>query len=71
MKKVIKRMKKPTPVFFKKLRNVGLGLAAMNTGVFAIPVALPAAIVKAASYIAVAGVVASGVSQAAVKNEKK
>lgn len=71
MKKVIKRMKKPTPVFFKKLRNIGLSLAAVSTSVFAVPVALPVIITKIAGYIAVAGAVAGSVSQVAIKNEKK
>jgi len=71
MKKVIKRMKKPTPAFFKKLRNIGLGMAAVSASVFAIPVSLPAVVTQVAGYLAVAGAVAGSVSQAAVKNEKK
>lgn len=35
MKTIVKRMKKPTPVFFKKLRNVGLTIAAAGTTLLA------------------------------------
>ena len=59
MKKIIDRAKAPTPTFFKKLRNIGLTLAAISTA----PIALPAAIVTAAGYVAVASGVISAVSQ--------
>ena len=68
---VIKRMRRPTPGFFKKLRNTGLFLSAMSTGVFAIPVGLPVLITQIAGYVAVAATVASAVSQTAVKYERK
>ncbi|HLF46044.1 MAG TPA: hypothetical protein VI548_06445 [Chitinophagaceae bacterium] len=64
-------MKKPTPRFFKKLRRIGLTLAAVNAAIYATPVALPAVIIKVAGYLAVAGGVVGAVSQAAVKNEKQ
>ena len=70
MKNVIKRMQKPTPGFFKKVRNAGLTLAAIGASIIAAPVALPAILVKVAGYIAVAGTVASTVSQTAVKNDR-
>ena len=63
------RMKSPTPKFFKKIRNVGLTLAAISAAIFAAPVALPAAVVQAAAYLAVAGSVASAVSQATTTEE--
>ena len=68
---VLKRMKRPTPRFFKKLRNIGLMLSAISAGVFAVPVALPVVLTKIAGYLAVAATVASGVSQTAVKNERQ
>ena len=64
-------MQKPTPSFFKKARNIGLGLAATATSVMAAPIALPAVLIKLAGYIAVAGGVMSAISQSAVKMEKK
>lgn len=68
---IAKRIKRPTPVFFKKVRNTGLAIAAVATGIITAPVALPAIIVKIAGYLAVAGGVMSGVSQTAVKHEKE
>ena len=71
MKTIIKRMEKPTPVFFKKVRNAGFAIAAIATSLLAAPVALPAIIIKPAGYAALAGGVMSTVSQTAVRMEKK
>jgi hypothetical protein len=69
--KILQRIQSPTPPFFKKLRNIGLTLAAMGTAIVAAPVALPAIIVKVAGYLAVAGGVASAVSQSTTTTENK
>lgn len=69
MKQLIQRVKAPTPKFFKKLRNIGLALAAVATTIAAAPVALPAVIIKVAGYLAVASGVLSAVSQTAVEGE--
>lgn len=58
------RLAAPTPPFFKKIRNAGLLLAALSGCILGAPVALPAVIVKIAGYLAVAGAVATTVSQA-------
>lgn len=65
------RVSEPTPKFFKKVRNIGLALAAISTAIFAAPVALPAVVVKIATYLAVAGGVAGAVSQATTGGENK
>ena len=70
MKKIVKRMKEPTPVFFKKLRNIGLAVAAAGTSLLAAPVALPVLLVQIGGYLAVAGGVLSAVSQSAITMEK-
>ena len=67
--KISERIKAPTPKFFKKLRNIGIALAAIGTSILAAPVTLPAIILKIAGYLAVAGSVAGGISQTAVKGE--
>jgi hypothetical protein len=59
----------PTPKFFKILRNIGLGLAAASTAVMTAPVAIPAAVVAAAGYVAVAGAVMTALSQMAEVSE--
>jgi hypothetical protein len=71
MKQVINRMQKPTPVFFKKIRNLGLALAAVSASILAAPMALPAVLVHVAGYLAVAGGVMTTISQTAVKWERK
>jgi uncharacterized membrane protein HdeD (DUF308 family) len=60
---IIKRVKSPTPKFFKVLRNIGLVLAAIGGTILAAPVALPAIVVTVGGYVAVAGGVISAVSQ--------
>ena len=61
---LIQRILAPTPPFFKKVRNIGLVLAALGASLLASPVALPAIIIKIAGYLLIAGSVATTVSQA-------
>ena len=70
MNEVLERIKAPTPKFFKKLRTIGLGLAAIAATVLAAPVALPAVVIQIAGYLAVAGGVLGAVSQTAVEDKK-
>jgi uncharacterized transporter YbjL len=65
------RLNEPTPKFFKKVRNIGLGLAAVSAALLASPVALPLVVIKIAGYLAVAGSVAGAVSQTATGSEIK
>lgn len=67
--KLIERVTAPTPKFFKKVRNIGIVLAAVSGTLLTAPVALPAVIIKIAGYLAVASTVASTVSQTAVEGE--
>lgn len=60
------RLVAPTPPFFQKVRNVGLILLAISGTIVGLPVAVPAVLTQIASYLAVAGTVMSGISQAAV-----
>ena len=69
MKKIFKRVQSTTPKFFKKLRNIGLTMAAVAGTIIAAPVALPTVIVKVAGYLIVASGVLSAVSQTAVEGE--
>ncbi len=63
MKKIINRVKAPTPKFFKVLRTVGLALAAIGGTILAAPIALPAIITSIGGYATVAGGVLSATSQ--------
>ena len=71
MSNVVERMSQKTPKFFIKVRNIGLILTAVAGSLLASPVALPVVLVKIAGYLAVAGTVASAVSQTAVTNEEE
>ena len=71
MKKLVNRIGLPTPRFFQKIRNVALGAAALGASILAAPVALPAILLKIATYLTIAGSVAGGVSQTAVTNEEE
>lgn len=66
---LIERVGSPTPKFFKKLRNIGLILAAVSGTIVAAPITLPAVVIQIAGYLAVASSVASAVSQTAVEGE--
>ncbi len=68
--KIIERYQKPTPKFFKKLRNIGIALATTGGAIIAAPIALPGALVTVATYLTVAGTVATAVSQAVVSDKK-
>lgn len=67
--KIKQRIKSPTPPFFKKIRNIGLAVAAIGTTILTAPIGLPAVVIKIAGYLALAGTVAGGISQTAVKGE--
>ncbi|SEG47806.1 hypothetical protein [Flavobacterium urumqiense] len=66
---IIKRVKAPTPKFFKILRGIGLALLAISGSVIAAPIVLPTAIITTAGYMAVVGGVISAVSQMTVVEE--
>lgn len=69
MNQIVKRVQAPTPKFFKVLRTTGLSLLAVSGALLASPVALPAFLVTAATYLAVAGGVISAVSQVTVEEK--
>jgi hypothetical protein len=68
---IFNRAKQPTPKFFKKLRAVGLILAAVGRAILGAPIALPAAIVTFAGYLTVGATVLTAVSQVTVEDEKR
>ncbi len=70
MKTVIDRLSEPTPKFFRRLRNIGLAVAAAGTAILTAPVALPAALLSVAGYLSATGSVAAAVAQAVTGEEK-
>ena len=67
---IVKRVKAPSPKFFKVLRNVGVALAAAGGVILAAPITLPAVIGSIGGYLAVFGGVLSAVSQLTTVQEE-
>ena len=65
---LVERYNKPTPKFFKILRNIGIALATAGGPIIAAPISMPAIVVSIATYMTVAGTVATAVSQAVVSD---
>lgn len=62
---------RPTPKFFKTLRNIGVAMIAVSAAVVESHVALPTIVTGMAGYLAVANSVMGAVSQSAVLNKRK
>ena len=60
---LLDRVKAPTPTFFKKVRTGGLILAAIGASLLAAPGTLSPLLLKIATYLTLAGGVATAVSQ--------
>ncbi|MEX2484029.1 MAG: hypothetical protein WED10_05710 [Brumimicrobium sp.] len=69
LESIVNRCKAKTPPFFKKLRTVGLVIAAVGTTIVASPIAIPAAVVTVGGYMILGGTIITAVSQAAVSEE--
>lgn len=67
IQEMVKRVNKPTPKFFRVMRNIGLTLASISGVVLAAPVMLPVGIVTVAGYLAVTGGVIGAISQMTVE----
>lgn len=65
------RVQAPTPVFFKKLRTIGLVLAAASGALLVAPAEVPEIVTQVAGYLGIAGSVLSAVSQTAVEDNAK
>lgn len=60
---VSRRMRAKTPKFWKKVRNIGIAVGSVSAVLLAAPVALPAALLTAATYGVVVGGVTAALSQ--------
>ncbi|MDO9552228.1 hypothetical protein [Rhodonellum sp.] len=60
------RWTKPVPLFFQKLRKVGLTIAGIGAALLAAPVSLPAIAITLAGYAITAGTVITLISQVTV-----
>ncbi len=71
MKKLLVRLQEPTPRFFQKIRNFGLLLTGVSAVITTAVIPLPAILITLAGYTALAGGIASAVSQAAINKEEQ
>ena len=62
------RVAAPTPPFFRKIRMIGLALAAISGLLLSAPVSLPVSLLSLAGYAGVAGGIMSVISHMAVEN---
>jgi hypothetical protein len=70
------RLTSETPNFFKKVRTIGIILAAAGAAIIGLPatlpaIVLPAVLVNVAGYLVAAGTVATAVSQTVVKGDEQ
>lgn len=70
LKSFFTRCGEDTPPFFKKLKKIGLIVAAAGTAVVTAPIGLPALVVTIGGYLIVGGAVATAVSQAAIDDSQ-
>jgi hypothetical protein len=68
---LLQRITAPTPSFFKKIRKLGIILATISGAILAAPLVLPPALITAATYLGIAGSVATAVSQTASETDDK
>lgn len=69
LKSYFKRCGEDTPPFFKKLRNIGLIVAAAGAAVSASPIPLPEIVSNIAGYLVLGGTVATAISQATITED--
>lgn len=67
---IYKRWKAKTPIFFKKVIKVGLGVGAFGGAVLASPVALPAFLITIAPSLVTAGAVSALIAKFTVEDNK-
>ncbi len=64
------RIESPVPAFFRRVRKWGLIMAGIGGAIIAAPITLPAILITAAGYLAVAGAVTVAVSQSATVHDE-
>ena len=66
---LMERITAPTPSFFKKIRRIGIILAATSGAILAAPAHLPDVMLTIATYLGIAGSVAMAISQTATEGD--
>lgn len=67
---MLERWKAPTPLLFKRLRNIGLILAGVAGAILSAPITLPPVMISVAGYVMVASGVLSSVSQITIEKDE-
>lgn len=63
------RLEHPTPKFFRFIRNLGVALTSLGGSILAAPGLLPSPVLNLAGYVMVAGMVATIICQAVIRDE--
>lgn len=71
MKTLISRVMSDTPVWFKKIRTIGLIITGIGTALVTAPISLPAIFITIGGYLIVGGAVASAVATTATTEASK
>lgn len=71
MKELKGRWKAKTPKFWKRVQQIAIVAGTIAGVIIAAPVALPAAVITVAGYVATAGTVAATLAQLTVEDAKK
>jgi len=59
-----------TPKFWKNIQRIAITMGAIATVIMTAPIAIPAAVVTVAGYVATAGTVAATLSQLTIENNE-
>ncbi|KXO01418.1 membrane protein [Aequorivita aquimaris] len=65
---ILERYRKPTPKFFRVLRNIGIAMATIGGTILSLPITIPQLLINLGTILTIAGSVASAVSQAVVES---
>jgi hypothetical protein len=59
----IKRLKEPTPTFWKKVQLIGIIIGSIGTALISSPLPLPVIVTAISGYLTTIGIVISAISQ--------
>lgn len=69
MKEIVIRLKSKSPLFFKRLTNVGIIMATISGAILAAPVAIPTGIITIAGYALTASTAIATVSKLTIEDK--
>lgn len=67
---LLERAKAPTPLFFQKLRTIGIIVGVVGGALATAPVSLPASVIALSGYLITAGTIITTISQITVDEGK-